>query len=234
MAGDGPVCEPTERLEGIGTGKTPKDTNAPVKRFKEELKGDNVSIKTYKQTIHEAIQIIKSLQKSNGPLVHTIQSANKKEDSTISKILQEIRQIKATISQTQTPTQGQRQMWASVASKRETTGTTINIHDDQEKKEIARLSSKELVKKIGLKEVIGTRQMMNGQVRVYFAEERTKELMEQRKEWTLKLAASAKMANPSYQVLIHDMPFSFQPEDPEYLKELQKANEMFIQGIQIQ
>lgn len=52
MAGDGPVGEPTESLEVIGTGKIPKDTNAPVKRFKEVLKGDNVSIKTYKQTIH--------------------------------------------------------------------------------------------------------------------------------------------------------------------------------------
>lgn len=76
--------------------------------------------------------------------------------------------------------------------------------------------------------------MMNGQVRVNFAGEGTKELMEQRKELTLKIAASAQMANPSYQVLIHDMPFSFQPKDPKHLKELQKANEMFIQGIQIQ
>ncbi|RKF64052.1 putative blumeria specific protein, partial [Erysiphe neolycopersici] len=84
---------------------------------------------------------------------------------------------------------------------RHITGTTIRIQNEQEKKEIAKLSSEELVKKIGVKEVIGARQTMNCQVIVCFAGEGTKQLMEQRKDWTLKLEASAQMANPSYQVL---------------------------------
>lgn len=61
-----------------------------------------------------------------------------------------------------------------------------------------------------------------------------KKLMELHKEWTLKLATSARVTTPSYQVLIHEMPKSFQPDDPDPLRELQKANELYIQGIKIQ
>ena len=76
--------------------------------------------------------------------------------------------------------------------------------------------------------------MTNGQVKVYFAGEGTKELMEQHKDWTTKLAPSAQVAGPIHQVLFHDMPLSFMPENPEHLKQLQKANDVYIQGIFIQ
>lgn len=42
------------------------------------------------------------------------------------------------------------------------------------------------------------------------------------------------MARPSYQVLIHDMPLTFDPENPEQIMELQKTNTLYIQGITIQ
>ena len=125
----------------------------------------------------------------------------------------------------------QSRSWAKIASKGESYGTTICIQDEAEKKEIANLSSEELVKKIGVKQIVGARQMTNGQVKVYFAGEGTKELMERHKDWTIKLAPSAHVAVPIQQVLVHDMPLSFMPENQEHLKQLQKANDVYIQGM---
>ena len=45
--------------------------------------------------------------------------------------------------------------------------------------------------KIGVKQIVGARQMTNGQVKVNFAGEGTKELMEQHKDWNTMLAPSA-------------------------------------------
>ncbi|KAI0994281.1 hypothetical protein K3495_g13901 [Podosphaera aphanis] len=124
--------------------------------------------------------------------------------------------------------------WANVASKPEIAGTTIRIQDETEKKELAKLSSEELVKKLGMKEIIGARQMVNGQVRVFYAEQATKKIMERQTEWARKLATTAQIASTNYQVLVHDMPLSFQPENPEHINELKKANDAHIPGINIQ
>ncbi|KAI1008150.1 hypothetical protein K3495_g91 [Podosphaera aphanis] len=61
----------------------------------------------------------------------------------------------------------QGQSWAKVASKTGTTGATIRIQDKSEKQEIAKFSSEELVKKIGMKEVIGAKKMVSGKVLIH-------------------------------------------------------------------
>ena len=58
--------------------------------------------------------------------------------------------------------------------------------------------------------------------------------MEHHKEWTTNLAASAQVAGLVYQVLVHDMLLSFEPENSEHLKQLQEANHVYIQGMTIQ
>ncbi|KAI1003707.1 hypothetical protein K3495_g4497 [Podosphaera aphanis] len=57
--------------------------------------------------------------------------------------------------------------------------------------------------------------------------------MEQQTSWTSKLAPSAQVASPRYQVLIHNTPLSFQQENAVRLKELQKENQLYIPGMQI-
>lgn len=76
--------------------------------------------------------------------------------------------------------------------------------------------------------------MVNGQVKVYFTGKETKEQMDLNKDWMLKLAATAHVATPFFQVLVHNMPLFLEPENPEHLKRLQSANEMYIMGIKIQ
>ena len=148
--------------------------------------------------------------------------------------MQEIQIIKASISQiiVSAPTQGY--SWTQITGKPEVASTTIRIQDDEEKKEISRLSSEELVKKIGISEVIAARQMSYGQVIVYFAGQESKEKIERQKEWTTKLAATAQVACPMYQVLVHDMPLSFEPQNIENLKLLQQENAVYFQGINLQ
>ena len=76
--------------------------------------------------------------------------------------------------------------------------------------------------------------MTNGQVKVYFAAEGTMELIERHKDWTTKFTPSAQVAGPIHQVLVHDMPLSCETESSEHLKQLQKANDVYIQGMVIQ
>lgn len=152
----------------------------------------------------------------------------------MAKILQEVQTIKATISPTQGPSHSKGQSWANIARKPEKPGTTIRIQDEEEKTQISKLTSEELVKKIGMKEIIGARQMVNGQVKVYYAEAVTKQIMERQKDWTQNLATTAQVASENYQVLIHGMPFSFEPESPNHLIGLQNANDAHTPGIKIQ
>ena len=214
--------------------KATQDTNASLNLFMDATKGEELSSRAYRRIIEEAIQVIESLQKAKVTPSKPTQTGHSDENFAMAKILQEIKGIKATIAQNHVPMPAQGRSWAKVASKGESYGTTIRIQDEQEKKEIAKLSSEELVKKIGVQQIIGARQMTNGQVKVYFAGEGTKELMEHHKEWTTNLAASAQVAGTVYQVLMHDMPLSFEPENPEHLKQLQKANHVYIQGMTIQ
>ncbi|KAI1005374.1 hypothetical protein K3495_g2840 [Podosphaera aphanis] len=72
--------------------------------------------------------------------------------------------------------------------------------------------------------------MTNGQVKVFFTGEETRQMMEKHKDWAQKLSPTAQIAIPNYQVLVHDMPLTF---DPEQLKELRNANLLYIQGITI-
>ncbi|KAI0995171.1 hypothetical protein K3495_g13010, partial [Podosphaera aphanis] len=128
----------------------------------------------------------------------------------------------------------QNQSWAKVASQSEVAGTTLRIQNEEEIREISKLLSEELVKKIGLAEVISARPLSNGQVKIYFTCQETKEMMERQTDWTKKFAPTAQVANPWYQVLVHNMPLSFNPANAEDVKELQQANAMYIQGIRIQ
>ncbi|KAI0999501.1 hypothetical protein K3495_g8696 [Podosphaera aphanis] len=152
----------------------------------------------------------------------------------MAKILQKIRNIKTTILQTQASTRSQGQSWARVASKLEAPGTIIRIQDEEEKKAIAKLSMEELVKKKGINEVVGAKQLPNGQVKVYFVGPEIKQKMDKQREWTSKLSATAQIDNPKYQVLVHDIPVSFNPENPQQIRELERANGRYIPGIGIQ
>lgn len=59
-------------------------------------------------------------------------------------------------------------------------------------------------------------------------------MMERRKEWTTKLAATAHIAHPTFQTLVHDMPRLFDPGNSDHLRELERANAVYIQGMRIQ
>ncbi|KAI0998604.1 hypothetical protein K3495_g9594 [Podosphaera aphanis] len=112
-------------------------------------------------------------------------------------------------------------------------GTKIRIEDEMEKHEVAELSSEELVKRIGSEEVIKAWQIGNGHMKVYFTGQETQQSMLKQREWAQKLSSTAHVAMPSFQVLIHDMPFSFEPEKPEQTKELQQTNRQYLKGITI-
>lgn len=224
---------------GGGGGKAPLDAGAAVNRYKQALKEDNLAQRTYKKLLTEAIQVIESLQKPKVsptavfPIPKFQTASDSNDGSSIAKILQDIKIIKAAVTQIQVPVTVHGKSWAKVASKSHASETIIRIHDEEEKKEISKLTSEELVKKIGRTEVIGARKMVNGQVKVYFTGQETKEQMEINKDWTLKLAATAQVATPTYQVLVHDMPLSFEPGNPEHLKSIQSANELYIMGMKI-
>ncbi|KAI0990900.1 hypothetical protein K3495_g17287, partial [Podosphaera aphanis] len=55
--------------------------------------------------------------------------------------------------------------------------------------------------------------------------------MMEKREWAHKLSSTAHVAMPSYQVLIHDVPITFNPENLEQIKELQQMNSVYLQGI---
>ena len=76
--------------------------------------------------------------------------------------------------------------------------------------------------------------MSNRQVKAFFTGQEPKEMVEKQKEWTTKLAPTAQVASPMYQVLVHDMPLSFEPESHDQIKLLQQANALYLQGIRIQ
>ncbi|KHJ32722.1 putative zinc finger cchc-type protein [Erysiphe necator] len=211
------------------------DTNAGIAlvKFSKILKGQDLPYRGYKRLLEEALHIIKELRKSKAKPLPSPKNNPKVENPTMAKILQEIQMLKSTITQSQTRPRALGQTWANVARRTEMTSTTIRITDEEEKRKIAQLSSEELVKKIGVKEVIGARQMTNGQVKVFFAGEETRQMMEKHKDWTQKLSSTAQIATPNYQVLVHDMSLSFDPENPEQIKELQNTNLLYIQGITI-
>lgn len=226
-------CQKTKENDAGSAGKVPEGIHTALNNFKNIINGEELPARTYKKAIEEAIQIIECLQKRKvSPPSH--QEKTHTDTPAMAKILQEIKSIKTCISQTHSATNIQRQSWAKVASQSEVPGTVLRIQDEDERREIARMSSEELVKKIGIKEVIGANKMQNGQVKLYFAGQESKEIMERQREWTSKLSATAQIASPTYQVLVHDIPFSFESENPEHVKDLQKANQLYLQGAKIQ
>ena len=50
---------------------------------------------------------------------------------------------------------------------------------------------------MGINEVIAAKQMSNGQVKVFFPGQESKEMVEKQKEWATKLATTAHVASPS-------------------------------------
>lgn len=208
------------------------DATASLKSFKEVLQGDELTSRAYKKIIEEAVRVIEILQKASA-LSQASQVMQKSDTPTMSKILQEIRDIKSTISQPQESIKSRAKSWAAVAAKPDIAETTIRIQDEVEKQHVAKLSSEELVRKIGRKEIIGAKNLSNGQVKVYFAEESTKKIMEREKAWTLNIATTAQISSPRFHVLIHDMPYSFEPGNEEHIKELQISNDCRIPGLQI-
>ncbi|KAI0994241.1 hypothetical protein K3495_g13939 [Podosphaera aphanis] len=216
-----------------GAGRAPTDVVADLRRFKLAVKEDNTPPRGYRKMLEKAVKHIENLLRLKANPSKTLMTRYAEENPTMTKILQEINVIKVAISKSVGLATPQDRSWAKIAGRAESSGTVIRIQDENEKKEIAKLTSEELVKKIGLKEVVGARQMVNGQIKVFFAGEGTKQVMDHQKGCTSKLAASAQVATPSYQVLLHDMPYTFQPESLEHLKELQRANELYVMGMRI-
>lgn len=56
--------------------------------------------------------------------------------------------------------------------------------------------------------------------------------MDKQREWTSKLSATAQIASPTIQVLVHEIPFSFNPEDLEQIKELEKKMEGISKALE--
>ncbi|KAI1001110.1 hypothetical protein K3495_g7092 [Podosphaera aphanis] len=84
-----------------------------------------------------------------------------------------------------------------------------------------------------MKEVIGARQMRNGQVKVYFSGDETEQRLTKQQDWVVKLSLTAHIASPTFQVLVHDMPLSFDPEKREQIKELESTNRQYLRGLEI-
>lgn len=157
-----------------GAGGRPLDTEATLHRFKQAIKRDNIAQREYKRLLEEAIQVIECLQKTKANTTPNSKAAHRDENPSLTKILQEIHTIKATITQTQGLLCLQPPSWANFASKSKVAEATLRIQNEEEKREIARLFSEELVKKIGLPEIISPRQMPNGQIKVYFSGKKPK------------------------------------------------------------
>ncbi|KAI0992758.1 hypothetical protein K3495_g15427, partial [Podosphaera aphanis] len=138
---------------GGGAGKAQPATAEDVKKFKQALQDDNLAPRTYKKLLKEAVTIIESLLRLKVHPSQSPKSSPAEESPTMTKILHEIRSIKTTITQSKGLPQAHGQTWAKVARKPEAAGSVIRIQDEKEKLEIAKLSSEELVKKIGLNEV---------------------------------------------------------------------------------
>ncbi|KAI0992834.1 hypothetical protein K3495_g15350 [Podosphaera aphanis] len=115
--------------------------------------------------LEKAVKHIENLLRLKANPSKTPMTRYAEENPTMTKILQEINVIKVAISKSVGLATPQDRSWAKIAGRAESSGTVIRIQDENEKKEIAKLTSEELVKKIGLKEVVGARQMVNGQIK---------------------------------------------------------------------
>ncbi|KAI0998538.1 hypothetical protein K3495_g9658 [Podosphaera aphanis] len=137
--------------------EVPSDADEVVRKHKQALKEDNLPQRSLKILLAEAIQVINSLRKMKVYPQEVSQTSSKGETLIMIKTLQEIQTIKVTMEQNQSLARPQGQSWAKVTSRPEVAGTTIRIQDETEKKELAKLSSEESVKKIRRKEIIGAR-----------------------------------------------------------------------------
>ena len=89
------------------------------------------------------------------------------------------------------------------------TAITIQIQDKEEATQVKNLSAEEIIQKIGQRGIIGARNGSNGTVHLYTNSATDKTMLESHKDWTTKLASSAKVSGPNFQVLVHNMPRSF-------------------------
>ncbi|KAI1007661.1 hypothetical protein K3495_g565 [Podosphaera aphanis] len=176
---------------GTGAGKTPPNIAADLKKFKLAIQDDNIPPRAYKKMLEEVVIVIGGLLRLKVHPSQSSKSSHAEDNPTMTKILQEIRTIKTTIAQNKGLSQAHGQTWAKVVRKPEAAGSIIRIQDGKEKLEIAKLSSEELVKKIGLNEVVGAKQLPNDLVKIYFVGPETKEIMDKQREWTSKLSATA-------------------------------------------
>ncbi|KAI0998158.1 hypothetical protein K3495_g10035 [Podosphaera aphanis] len=163
---------------GTDAGKAPRNIDADLKRFKLAIQDNNAPPRAYKKMLGEAVIVIEGLLRLKFHHSQSSKSSHAEENPTMTKIVQEIRTIKTTIARSKGLSQAHGQTWAKVARKPEAAGSVIRIQDEKEKLEMAKLSSEELVKKIGLNEFLGAKQLPNGQVKVYFVGPETKEIMD--------------------------------------------------------
>ncbi|KAI0994728.1 hypothetical protein K3495_g13453 [Podosphaera aphanis] len=189
-------------------------------------------LKELQDMFKEAFVTIEGLQKQIEENVKTPEPSPAEDPPSMKVILQEIKKIKATVAQIQSPKNILAPTWAEVAEKGISVAK-VRIEDEMEKQEIAEMSSEQLVKRIGREEIIGARQMGNGQIKVYFSGQDTQRSMIEKREWAHKLSSTSHVAIPSYQVLIHDVPLTFNPENPEQIKELQQTNNKYLQDTTI-
>ncbi|KAI1004622.1 hypothetical protein K3495_g3592 [Podosphaera aphanis] len=180
-------------------------------------------LKEFRDMFKEAFVTIEGIQKQIEENVKTPEPSPAEDPPSMKVIIQENKEIKATVAQIQSPQNTLAPTWAKVAGKG-ISAAKVRIEDEMEKQEIAEISSEQLVKRIGREEIIGARQMGNGHIKVYFSGQDTQRSMTEKREWAHKLSSTAHVAIPSYQVLIHDVPLTFNPDNPEQIKELQQTN----------
>jgi len=197
-----------------------------LRDIQETVTGPDLSPRAYRDLLQKAAQAVQEVQ---------ARDADKKHQFT-DPLFQEIRTLTKAIYQNTLP-QNQRkpntQTWAGVAAKEDNTAVTIRIQDKEERREIAGLSSEELVQRIGRKEIVGAKQAAGGNIKVYTTGQGAKKDLERLKGWTEKIAQSARVTTPTFQILVHGIPLTIDPTQEEQLLEFQRETQALTPGSQI-
>ena len=125
--------------------------------------------------------------------------------------------------------------WASVASlpPKPTQKTTVQVYitDQEEQRALEQMTGRQIVEKIGLREVVGAKASSKGVLKLFTAQEADRRKLEATKEWTLKIGKTAKVSAQRYMVIAHGMKRTFKPETDTI--HLQSQNQNTCPGIQI-
>jgi hypothetical protein len=111
--------------------------------------------------------------------------------------------------------------------------TTVKVYitDPEEQKELAGLTGKEIVTRIGKQEIVGAKADRQGVLKLFTAQEQDRKKLETQKEWTVKIGRTAKVSHQQYMVIAHGMTREF--DQTKDVPELQKQNQIQAPGVQI-